>query len=107
MSSKDLHHFKPFLSVLLIILSLFLVVFFQMEERRMGYIVLKLNHEHKKILELRRQKEIHFAQVNRPQWLDQMAQSQLTLKRAQSNQIIHLFGAQTAEKQPLEVQAGL
>lgn len=102
MSAKDLHHFKPFFSVLLVILTLFIVVFLQMEERRMGYSVLKLNKEYKKVLELRRTREIHFAKLNRPQFLDQMAQTHFTLKRAQSKQIIHLSADTTTSHLQLQ-----
>lgn len=66
-----------------------------MEERRQGYVVLKLNKEHKRFLEEKRTKEIQLAKLTRPQLLEQVAQSKLTLKKVQSNQIIHLSEAKT------------
>lgn len=90
MSSRDFQQFKPFFSLIFIILTLFLVVFFKMEERRIGYSILKLNGEFKRVSEIRRNREIQRAQLSRPQRLDQMAQEKLTLKRAAASQIVYL-----------------
>ena len=92
MSKENISQLKPFFSVLLIILTLFTIVFLQMEERRMGYSVLKLTREFKKVNEEKRGREIQLAKVTRPQLLDHMAQSRFTLKKVQANQIIHLSG---------------
>ena len=90
MSSEDLKSVKPFISVSLIILTLFAVVFLQMEERRLGYSLLKLTREHRKVSEQKKTREIHLAKVTRPQWVEKMAASKFTLKRAESHQIILL-----------------
>lgn len=92
MSSDSIKNLKPFFSVILIILTLLTIVFMQMEERRMGYSILKLNREHKEIIEKRRVKEIQLAKVTRPQLLEKVAQSRFTLKKVQASQIIHLSG---------------
>lgn len=92
MNAVQARPLKPFFSVLLIILTLFSVVFLQMEERRLGYTVLKLNRERKVLLEQKRAREISLAKVTRPQLLESMAQSKFTLKKIQANQIIHLSG---------------
>jgi hypothetical protein len=92
MNSENLNHFKPFCSVLIVICSLLAIVFFQMEERRLGYSLLKLNREHRFALEEKRDHEIKLAKITKPQLLDHVAQSRLTLKKLQSNQIIHLSG---------------
>lgn len=93
MSSENFRQLKPFFSILLIIATLFSIVFLQMEERRMGYSVLKLTREYKKVAEEKRVKEIALAKVTRPQLLDTMAQQKFTLKKVQASQIIHLSGA--------------
>lgn len=93
MSSENFRQLRPFFSILLIIFTLFSIVFLQMEERRMGYSVLKLTREHKKVLEEKRVKEIALAKITRPQLLDHVAQQKFTLKKVQANQIIHLTGA--------------
>lgn len=92
MRRKDIKQLKPFLSVVLIIGTFFTIMLLQMEERRMGYSVLKLTREYKKIQENKRGKEISLAKVTRPQLLDHVAQSKFTLKKVQASQIIHLSG---------------
>ncbi len=93
MRKENIKQLRPFFSILLIIFTLFLIVFLQMEERRMGYSVLKLTREIKKVNEDKRTREIQLAKITRPQLLDKMAQSKFTLKKVQANQIIHLSGA--------------
>lgn len=95
MSSQNFRQLKPFFSVLIIISTFFFLVFLQMEERRLGYSVLKLSREHKKILEEKQAREIQLVKVTRPQLVEHMAQSKLTLKKIQANQIIHLSGSAT------------
>jgi hypothetical protein len=92
MRRRDIRQLKPFLSVVLIIGTFFTIMILQMEERRMGYSVLKLTREYKKVQEEKRTKEISLAKVTRPQLLDHVAQSKFTLKKVQANQIIHLSG---------------
>lgn len=92
MSRESIQNIKPFLSVVIIIGTLFAIVFLQMEERRIGYQVLKLTREYKKGSEIKRNKEIQLAKITRPQLLENVAQNQFTLKKIQSNQIIHLAG---------------
>lgn len=95
MSKENIKQLRPFFSVLLVIFTLFSIVFLQMEERRMGYSVLKLTREIKKVNEDKRTREIQLAKITRPQLLDRVAQSKFTLKKVQANQIIHLSGAFT------------
>lgn len=97
MSSQNFKQLKPFFSILIVIFTLFSIVFLQMEERRMGYSVLKLTREHKKVWEEKRTKEITLAKVTRPQLLDSVAQQKFTLKKVQANQIIHLTGPLASE----------
>lgn len=99
MSSRNFRQLKPFFSILLIIATLFSIVFLQMEERRIGYSVLKLTREHKKVSEERRVSEIALAKVTRPQLLDSVAQEKFTLKKVQANQIIHLSGPVPTENE--------
>jgi hypothetical protein len=68
-----------------------------MEERRMGYSLLKLSKEHKKIVETRRHKMIQLAKITRPQQVEKIAQSKSTLKKVSSHQIIHLTGVSNRE----------
>lgn len=90
MSSENFRQLKPFCSVLILIFTFFSLVFLQMEERRLGYSVLKLSREHKKILEEKHVREIQLVKITRPQLVEHMAQSRFTLKKIQADQIIHL-----------------
>lgn len=90
MSSDQVDSFKPVLSLGIIILSLLSVVFFQMEERRLGYSLLKVSNESRKVAEQKKSLEIQLAQKTRPYFLEKMAAVQFTLKKAESHQIILL-----------------
>lgn len=85
---------KPFISILFIIGTLFSLVFLQMEERRLGYGLLKLTREQRQIVEEKRAKNMQLAKVTRPQHVERMAQRKFTLQKVQASQIIHLSGAQ-------------
>lgn len=91
---EDWSPLKPFLSVIIIIVTLFGLVFLQMEERRMGYELLILNRDQKRLVEERRLKEMQLAKMTRPQQVEKMAASTLTLRKVQASQIIHLSGSQ-------------
>lgn len=90
MSSSEIRQLKPFISILIITSTLLGIVFVKMEERRISYVVLKLTKEHKKAIEIQKQKEIQLAKLTRPQLLENVATQKLTLKRATASQIIHL-----------------
>ncbi len=92
MSKENFKQLRPFFSILIVIFTLFSIVFLQMEERRMGYVVLKQTREFKQIWEEKRRKEISLAKVTRPQLLESVAQEKFTLKKVQASQIIHLSG---------------
>jgi hypothetical protein len=85
---------KPFLSILFIIGTLFSLVFLQMEERRLGYAILKSTREQRQIIEEKRERSMLLARITRPQNVEKMAQSRMSLKRLQAKQIIHLSQAQ-------------
>jgi hypothetical protein len=83
---------KPFMSVIFIIISFLLIAFLQMEERRIGYEVLRLANHQRQAIELHRLKKIELAKMNRPQNIERLALAKLSLKRVHPNQIIHLSG---------------
>jgi hypothetical protein len=93
MNSKNFRQLKPFCSVLILIFTFFSLVFLQMEERRLGYSVLKLSREYKRVLEDKHVREIQLVKITRPQLVEHMAQSKFTLKKIQADQIIHLSGS--------------
>jgi hypothetical protein len=83
---------KSILSVFLIITTLFSIVFFKMEERRIGYEILKLNQTLRQQRELIIHKETSLLKLTRPNFVEKLAENKLTLKRANPNQFIHMAG---------------
>lgn len=98
MNSSEIRQLKPFVSLLFIITTLLGLVFVKMEERRISYVVLKLTQEHKKAIEIQKQKEISLAKLTRPQLLENVATQKLTLKRVTASQIIHLTAVETPSR---------
>ncbi len=90
---------KPFLSVVIVVVTLFSLVFFKMEIRRIGYSVLKLAREERRLRDQQRQQLVQLAKILRPEHVQSIAQSRLTLKRAESGQIIQMTNQGIALKQ--------
>ena len=103
MSNENMKQLKPFLSVIFFILSMFVIVFFQMEERRLSYSLYKLNREYKNELEEKRKQSIQLAKLTRPQNVENIAQNKMDLKKVQKSQIIHLSGADVIKKSKEEM----
>ncbi len=80
----------PFVSVAIIALSLFFVAFSKMEVRRLGYSVLKLSREERSLRDSERDAVIRLAKATRPERLASVAESRLTLRRAEKGQIIQM-----------------
>lgn len=92
---------KPVLSIAMIIATLLGLVFLQMEERRLGYSILKMSRTYKSKADERRALEIRLAQATRLEKLERVALDRLTLKRAQSHQVIYLNDSGLIEEAPL------
>ena len=99
MSRRRLNGLKPFASVILVIATLLGTCFFKMEIRRAGYSVLKLSREERRIRDWQRQQTIRLAKITRPERVQAVAQNRLTLKRAESGQIIQMTEQGIAFKQ--------
>jgi cell division protein FtsL len=91
--SEDPGSLKPFFSVLIIIFSLLLIVFAKMEERRVGYSILKLTKEQRKVVDEKRNLDLKVAKLTRPEHVEKIAKNKFTLKKVQDRQIIHLSGS--------------
>lgn len=94
---KDWAPLKPFLSIVFIISTLFVLVFLQMEERRMGYEILSASRVQKRLIEERRLKEMQLAKMTRPQQVERLAATKLTMRKIQASQIIRLSGRPAGE----------
>lgn len=90
---------KPFISVMVIIATLFSVMFLKMEGRRLGYMVLKENRHYKELKDQQRMMVMELAHLMRPDHIRQQAISKLTLNDARNGQIIHLVGERLAVPQ--------
>lgn len=99
MSRARLDELKPFLSVMAAIACLLGTCFFKMEIRREGYQVLKLAREERRLRDWRRQQTVRLAKITRPERVQAVAQNRLTLKRAESGQIIQMTEQGIALKQ--------
>ena len=99
LNRKNENHLKPVLSILIVIFSLFTMVFLQMEVRRLGYMVWKQGREYKVVLDDKRTLAAEYAKITRPARLQEVAVNRLTLGQAKAGQIIHMSGDRVALKQ--------
>ena len=93
---KRAKDFKPYLSLGIIIMTLFTTVFFKMESRRLGYEALKQNQQLRKVQTDYRNKSIQLAREVRSDRIKFYAMSQLTLEHARKGQIIQMSGDKIA-----------
>jgi hypothetical protein len=98
-SQKSVTGFKSVVSVVIILVTLFLVVFCKMEVRRIGYSVWKQARHFKLLEDQNRYKAIEYAKYVSPRKLRKMAQRRLTLNEAEYGQIIQLSGQKVAIRQ--------
>jgi hypothetical protein len=99
MSRRRLHDLLPFFSVLILVATLFSLVFLKMEVRRMGYSVLKSTQEYKKLRDHYRLMSMQYAQLTRPELVRKYAVSKFSLNDARNGQIIQLAGEELAMPQ--------
>ena len=99
MSRRRINDLLPFFSVLILVATLFTLVFLKMEVRRMGYAVLKSTQEYKKLRDHQRLMNMDYARLTRPELVRKYAVSRLTLNDARNGQIIQLSGLELAMPQ--------
>jgi cell division protein FtsL len=87
---------KPFLSVFIILLSLFAVVYVKMENRRMGYVLLDLAEKEKQATQKQRLALVNLARMTSPERVRKIATTQLTFQNAKEGQVIRVAGSGTA-----------
>lgn len=87
---------RPFFSIMMIIVSLFLIVFVKMEARRINYSILRQSRQHQ-ILSDRYHKDLMaYLKLTQGSKITDMARSQLTLDQARKGQVILLVGGKIA-----------
>jgi hypothetical protein len=99
MSRQRLSEFLPFLSVLILVSTMFGLVLLKMEVRRMGYLVLKSTHEYHKLRDQQRMMSMDYARLTRPEAIRKYALNHFTLNDARNGQIIQLTGQKLAMPQ--------
>ena len=87
---------RPFLSVVILIATLFSFVLLKMEVRRMGYSVLKATKEVQMLKDQNRLLAMEYARLTRPDAVKKYAISHLTMNDARLGQIIQLTGQKIA-----------
>ena len=90
MSRQQVNHLKPFVSIVIVITTMFTMVFFKMETRRMGYSLLKQNQRYQSLQDEYRHRLIQYAKITKAESVRSYAVSHLTLNEAQKGQIIQL-----------------
>ncbi len=94
--TKTTSSFKPFISVFIFFLSLFVVVFVKMENRRMGYVLLDLAEKEKQITQRQRLALVNLAKMTSPERVRKIATTQLTFQNAKDGQVIRVAGSGNA-----------
>ncbi len=98
--NKEYHNdIKPFISILIIIVTLFSLVFLKMEIRHQGYKIWKKTRIYKKIRDTHRMQVIKYARLKSPVRLSQKLQSQITPVDPELVQVIQISGDYVAVRQ--------
>ncbi len=83
---------RPFLSVLIFVGTMFFMVFFKMEVRRMGYAVWKLSRAEKSAADQKRLNAIELAKLSSPGRIERIAQKHLALAKPSKGQMVQMTG---------------
>lgn len=90
--SPVIQNLRPFISVVMIIVTMLVVVFFKMEVRRSGYSLLKISRTEKAAADGNRIQNIAFRRLTRPGRIENLAQTRLALTKAGQGQVFQVAG---------------
>ena len=93
------HNFKPFFNAAIIICSLFVIVFFKMELRRMNYAFLVRSRFYGTLKDNYYKNLMKQARLTRSERLEEWAHSRMTLNWAKEGQVILVIGEKAAVPQ--------
>lgn len=96
MGKNSVNELKPFLSVMIIIASLFVMMFMKMEVRRAGYSLFTVSRHYRILKDQYRSQVMKYAQITRSERVKKIAVSKYTLNEARVGQIIQMMGTQIA-----------
>ena len=99
MSRQRKESLKPFLSVIILLMTLLATVFFKMEVRRKGYSVLREFRSYKSLKDQVRLETIQYAKLVAPSRLNKVAVHKLTLQEPEYGQVIRISDDRVALKQ--------
>ena len=99
MGRKDISELRPFISVLLIIVTLFFVVFLKMEVRSQGYTVWKKVRMYEKMRDNHRLKFIEYVRLKNPFQLSERFEDRAKDEGRGMVQVIQMSGEYVAVKQ--------
>ncbi len=80
---------KSLISLFCVLVTMFAVVFVELEERRMNYVLLQKHRELRKVSQEERLRELQWAKSTKPQQLDKMAKMRLTMRKVESDRVVH------------------
>lgn len=90
MSKQQVKTLRPFLSILIIMGFLFVFAFIKMENRRMGYSLVKLTQQEKQMRHKHREKILRLAKMTGPERVRLIATERLPMRKAHHGQIIQM-----------------
>lgn len=93
---NQLKNLKPFISVFIILTTLFSVVFIRMENRRIGYAIYDLNEIERKETQKQRVALLNLARMTSPERVRKLATEKLTFQSAKEGQVIRVTGRGSA-----------
>ena len=91
--------FRPFVSIVVVIFSLFIIVFVKMEVRRTQYSILRQSRQYQIFLDRYHKNLMKYLEMTQGSKIDQLARSRLTLDRVKKGQIVLLVGGKIAVPQ--------
>ena len=93
---KNKKEILPFVSLIIIFVSLFTLAFLKMEVRRKGYAVLKLVKSEKQLNDYYLIQSAKISKMTRPANITRVAKTQFLLRKARPGEIIQISGSQIA-----------
>lgn len=95
---QPMSELRPFISLIVIIITLLSVVFLKMETRLLSYSVLKQSRQLNKLQDKKRELAADLAQAMQPERMRRLAVHKLSLQEAHAEQIVYMRGEKGATR---------
>ena len=96
---KYIYELRPFLSLFLILFTLFLFLFFKMEERRLGYLVFKKARQYRILQDRHRLRVIEYSKLTNTTRLELQVSRHLDMATPKKGQFIYMGEQQLVMEQ--------